>query len=330
MRTDDSHFFDITKLQTLLNCIYSTVSTQLYSVNEASLPRRDENSTITPTMSRYSPPGRGGPERWDRDRFDSHARDAGGGGPQVIERDRYEEHDYYAPQRQRERSSDSRYPRDPPRFQEYERDVYEEKDRYAAPMPFRSRAAPGRYYDDEGDNLEGALIPVRPRSRERERDVEIDIRRTTDRYGPPARREPARPQFIRRQSSLDTFDRKPMPRYGDRMREETIIIPAGPRRRSPPRYQSPPRFEREVYEEDIHVAEPEYYGDEEFRGYREREVERVRKNRRRSRETVVEEEEETVEKPFPRRGKTKMPFRLVNRRAVIELGYPFEEEVFRP
>lgn len=278
-------------------------------------------------MSRYSPPGRSGPERWDRDRFDSHARDGGrGGGPALVERDRYEEHDYYAPQRQRERSAERYQQREPPRFQEYERDVYEEKDRFA--LPSRSRQAPpARYWEDEGNDYAGAMVPVRPRERERERDrdIEIDIRRTTDRYGPPARREPARPQFVRRQSSLDTFDRKPMPRYGDHVREETIIIPAGPRRRSPPRYHSPPRFERD-YEEDIRIAEPEFYGDDEFRGYREREVERVRK--RRSRETVVEEErEEIIEKEFPRRGKTRMPMRLVNRRAVLQLGYPYEEEV---
>ena len=37
---------------------------------------------------------------------------------------------------------------------------------------------------------------------------------------------------------------------------------------------------------------------------------------------AVEEEE-----PFPRKGKTTMPGKLVNKRAIIELGYPFEEEV---
>lgn len=33
------------------------------------------------------------------------------------------------------------------------------------------------------------------------------------------------------------------------------------------------------------------------------------------------------ESPFPKSGKTRMPARLVSRRAIIDLGYPFEEEV---
>lgn len=71
--------------------------------------------------------------------------------------------------------------------------------------------------------------------------------------------------------------------------------------------------------------DPEYYGDEEFRGYREREISRVRRN---GREYEVEEEkEEVVESEFPKRGKTKMPMRLVNKQAIIQLGYSFEEEV---
>jgi hypothetical protein len=33
---------------------------------------------------------------------------------------------------------------------------------------------------------------------------------------------------------------------------------------------------------------------------------------------------------FPKRGKTRMPARLVSKRAIIDLGYPFEEEVRTP
>jgi hypothetical protein len=84
------------------------------------------------------------------------------------------------------------------------------------------------------------------------------------------------------------------------------------------------------YEEEIRIAEPEYYGDEGFRGYREREVETFRrKNGGAEFEHRHKEEAEAVvaeQRPFPRRGKTKMPRRLVNKRAIIELGYPFEEE----
>lgn len=37
--------------------------------------------------------------------------------------------------------------------------------------------------------------------------------------------------------------------------------------------------------------------------------------------------DEEVEKQVLRRGRTKMPKRLVDKRALFELGYPFEEEV---
>lgn len=268
-------------------------------------------------MSRYGGPA---PERWDRSRFDAHTR----GGPQLVERDRYEERDYYEPQPQRQRDRSADYYRDQPRYRDDDR--YFEQDRFSQPMPFRSSRPAPRFFEEERDPYEGAMVPAR-RERPREREIEIDIHER-DRYPAPA----ARPKFMRRQSSLDTFDRKPMPRYGDQVREETIMIPTGPRRRSPPRYHSPPRFpEREQYE-DIRIAEPEYYGDEEFRGYREREIERVRTNRRRSQETLVEEDRTVIEettKEYPRRGKTRMPMRLVNKRAVIELGYPFEEEVLQ-
>ena len=251
----------------------------------------------------HSPP-RG--ERWDRDRFDSYAR-----GPSVVERDRYEEVDYYSPPRHREQE------RGPPRRVQ-EAYYYDEKDRYE--VPYRPRREPAKYYDDEGSTYEGAMVPVR--RRDDERDIEIDIRRREyDRYSP--RSPPPRPTFVRRQSSLDTFDRRPMPRYGDRVHEETIQIPAGPRRRSPPRYRSPPRFVERDYE-DIRIQEPEFYGDEEFRGYREREISRVRRNRDYE---VEEEREEIITSEFPKRGKTKMPMRLVNKQAIIQLGYPFEEEV---
>ena len=253
----------------------------------------------------YSPPPSRG-ERWDRERFDNHHR-----GPPVVERDRYEEVDYYSPP-PRQRESE----RGPPRRVE-ERYYYDEKDRYE--IPRRPRREPARYYDDEGSNYEGAMVPVR--HRDEERDIEIDIRRREyDRHSPPRK-----PAFVRRQSSLDTFDRKPLPKYGDRMREEVIPIPTGSRRRSPPRYRSPPQFVERDYEE-IRVAEPEYYGDEEFRGYREREISRVRTHRDRDYE-IEEEREEIIETEFPKRGKTKMPMRLVDKQAIIQLGYPFEEEV---
>lgn len=266
-------------------------------------------------MSRYS--GGGGGERWDRERFE-RARN-----PPVVERERFfEERDRYTGggSRVRESSVDEIYVggggrrRAPTRYKEEDRYFMEEK--FARPT--RPRGGPGRYYDEEGEDVDGS--PGRGQM------VPFETRRQsiTEKFGPPARRGgPPRPQFIRRQSSLDTFDRKPIPRYGDRLREppEVIAIPSRPRRRSPPRF-----VERDY--EEIRVAEPEYYGDEDFRGYKEREIitERRRRDPSEVRE-IIEEREEIIESPAPKRGKTRMPMRLVNKRAVIELGYPFEEEV---
>ena len=275
-------------------------------------------------MSRYQPS-----ERWDRERFDSH-RGPGGS----YERDRFEEErDYYqSPPR---RSQGTAFAPRPP-VEERDR-IYEEHDRYE--VPARSSRPPPRFYEeDERDAYATAMVPARrerERDQGRERDYEIDIR-TRERYE-PERERPGRfqrPQFVRRQSSLDTYDRKPMPRYGDRINEEVIPVPAPPRRSSPPHWRSPPRFsgrererERDYYEE-IRVAEPEYYGDEDFHGYREREISRIRRNRSPSHgRTVIEEKTEIIESEFPKRGKTKMPARLVEKTAIIQLGYPFEEEV---
>ena len=257
-------------------------------------------------MSRYDDHGRGGhgePERWNPERFNRER-----GGRQVIERDRFEERERFAPlppRPGRERAYDDfDYP--PPRggrselFEERDRFFHEE--RYGPP----ARRAPrqDRYYEEEEkiDSFESSP------DRSAERIIKIDRRRA-----------PPRPGIIRRQSSLDTFDRKPLPRFP---REPEVVQMKGPSRRR----ISPPRYERDF--EDIRVAEPDYYGDEEFRGFKEREVYIDRRRRggeeKEEKEEIIEYKEEA---PFPRRGKTKMPAHLVNRRAIIELGYPFEEEV---
>ena len=294
-------------------------------------------------MSRFggygdAPGPRGGGERWDPERFAREReiieRYKSGGGS-VAERDRFEETDrverHLSPPtrggRRRESSADEFYSRRerapaPPRFEERDRFVVEEK--YGPPAR-RSRGSLGRFFEEEIENEEinpvrGQMVPFEKRRQS------IVVERNS---GALERRGPPRPTFIRRQSSLDTFDRKPMPRYGDRWREppEVIAIPAGGhRRRSPPRY-----VERDF--EEIRIAEPDYYGDEEFRGYREREVSTVR-TRKRDEEVEIKEREEfeveeEPEKDAPRRGKTRMPMRLINKRVIIELGYPFEEEVGR-
>ena len=146
----------------------------------------------------------------------------------------------------------------------------------------------------------------------------------------PARpRPPVRPgQLIRRQSSLDTFDRKPARRYDD----------YDDRRGPPPGRGSRPGFNETVFDE-VKIQDPEYYGDDGFREYREREWVRRRRrsnssSRSRSRdrraefvEEIKEEKIESGEKPYPRRGKTRMPRRLVHTKVLYDLGYPFYEEV---
>lgn len=190
----------------------------------------------------------------------------------------------------------------------------------------------------------GAPVPERERSRRAE-DERFELRlHEESRYGPPAR-APGRhyeddhlfhssgpliahdrrrrddspsfapPRLIRRQSSLDTFDRIPRRKMeGFEARDRPPRAPHVPRasRLSPGRYR-----EREIYE-DIRIAEPDKYGDEEFREFRDR---------RRSSGGARPRERTHEEKPYPRRGKTRIPRRYVHIHAILDLGYPFKEEV---
>lgn len=238
--------------------------------------------------------------RWDSERF-VREREERVRGPAVLERERpyegygrrMEERFERKPERVEERFfAEERYG---PPARRPERRYYEEDDFYERTGP---RSPPG-----------GAMVPFR-------RPAEA----------------PPRPGIIRRQSSLDTFDRRPSRRYEeiDEYRREEFRAPPPP---PPPvipvplpskRPMPPPFVEREY--EDVRVSEPEYYGDEEYRAYREREW-TTRRRRRSDSSEESEEEEATREKPFPRKGKTRMPRRLVHTRAIIELGYPYEEEV---
>ena len=103
----------------------------------------------------------------------------------------------------------------------------------------------------------------------------------------------------RRQISPDTFDWKPLDRDPDG---------------------------------ETRPAEPgDYSGDEEFRDYKERVGSRIIRLRPDTDpETGLNEQESCEvkeEKSYPREGKTRIPGRIVNKRAITELGYPFEEEV---
>ena len=244
------------------------------------------------------------PDRWDSSRF---ARESAGRRAPVIEqRPPYESNrgrDAYHDDRQyyeEDYRSGPRGSRDTRRF-------YEEDD----------------YYDPRAG--QGAMVPFRP-----------------ERPSRPA--APPRPRMVRRQSSVDRVDFDRGRYYYDDYR-----APPPPQ----PRESRGSRYDIRIYD-DVKVQDPEYYGDDGFREYREREWTRSRTrnddpspDRRppprgsvasRSEfidaappevyeETKIIEEKTTVEKPYPRRGKTRMPKRLVHTKVLFDLGYPFYEEV---
>jgi hypothetical protein len=284
--------------------------------------------------------GRGG-ERWDSERFAverDRARFTGGRGG-FEERDtRFESKVSFGGGGQtRERSVDDVYERRGPRG--FEEDRYER-----------------RTYEDE------RYEPDRRTGRERGQNITLEKERERERFyspSPPRRGPSGRPVFLRRQSSLDTFDRKPLTRYAPPSREEY-----GPPARYVPEVRPPPltpiplprsrglppprRYAERDYYDEIEIAEPDYYGDDYYRGaperIREREVIR-RRRRSKSRDSrrshsvrgsvrsssigssSSSSTEVSVRSEFPKKGKTRMPARLVSKRAIIDLGYPFEEEV---
>ena len=256
-------------------------------------------------MSRYRPDPRYSgdnlpyrdppPQRWDADRF-VREREIRAPAPPVMERPPYAD-----------------YP--PRRAPVYEDQRYYEEDRYGP------RGVTERKYFEETDYYDprtqrGQLVPYAPER-------------------PPRPEAPPRPGIIRRQSSLDTFDRL--------RRREDYEDAYSPRRPNPPRELIPvrppsprryPRYDERFYE-DIRVQDPDYYGDDGFREYREREwVSRRKKDspspeRRTVKEEIIEETRHEIkeEKPYPRRGKTRMPKRLVHTKVLYDLGYPYYEEV---
>jgi hypothetical protein len=266
-------------------------------------------------------------DRWDRDRV-VYERDRDRYGDE--RRERFEERDsgYSRTTRTRDHS-DERYDR---RQRTYEDEVVRDR-RYVDDEP---RYAPRR--EPAGDYDRRVVI-----EKEKEREVVRD-----------------RPTLLRRQSSLDTFDRRPLPRFYEReeygppaRREDYRPQPYAPVPLPRTNALPPPRrhVERDYYDE-IKVADPDYYGDEEFRSYpervREREVIRTRRRRERSRESRASKsyshrsssrsssvssrssnasETTTARSEYPKKGKTRIPSRLVSKRALIDLGYPFIEEV---
>lgn len=303
----------------------------------------------TGNLDRFEEPPRGGGERWDREKFERMRRGGGGsGGGSVASgsargRDeydhyRFQEHDRF-PGGHRDIDFHEDRARRGPAVMERER--FHEDERFDRPR----RRAPSELFHEPtpSEVANQALAPYRRRS-VIDKDINIDID-INERRGPlPRPPRPARPQYIRRQSSLDTFDRKPMPRYGDVERYERyedheyrppanvpIPLPIRERRRSPPR-----RFHEEDDFEEIRYDDRSARG-REREDYREVEVHREKSRVRRSKSVAAKstrsssissfEEIQPSRATWGKKGKTRLPKRLVKKQAVIDLGYPFEEEV---
>lgn len=302
--------------------------------------------------ARSSGPEPRGPDRsdrWDRDRFvyeqDREIRDRGG------------------------------------RFEEDRRSRFEEDESYyrRAPAPAREASErPRRRFDDDvlvrersevNYHNEPEFIRRRPSPPDSEIDRRIFYKRESQRVRSPSPPRPQRPgQMVRRQSSLDTFDRKPTryhereyspPRRGGDFRAPPYQPIPLPRSKALP----PPRVyaERDFYEE-IEVSDQHRHADDDFHDHPEKIREKVlekevvhtrrrrsvsrssrarhhsRSRRSRSRSsssssssggtslTATTRTTKTTAE-YPKKGKTRIPSRLVSKRALIDLGYPFVEEV---
>lgn len=296
----------------------------------------------TGNLDRFDEPprgGGGGGERWDRDRFERMRRGGGGGGGggsgssvgggrgrDDYEHFRFQEHDRFPGGH---RDVDIHEDRQRQGARVLERERFHEDERFERP----SRRPTDLFNEPTPSEVANqALAPYRRRSViDKDINIHIDERRQQQ----PAR--PQRPGYIRRQSSLDTFDRRPLPRYTELERHEyrppanvPIPLPIRERRRSPPR-----RFQEEDDFEEIRFDErgPRGRGEE---AYREVEVHREKSRVRRSKSIAKStrsssissfEEIQPSRATWGKKGKTRLPKRLVKKQAVIELGYPYEEEV---
>ncbi|KAI0425640.1 hypothetical protein F5Y09DRAFT_321311 [Xylaria sp. FL1042] len=287
-------------------------------------------------------------ERWDQDRL-------------AYERDRFEERDRY-------------YTRAPPRERERERERVRETsvdERFVerrAPRPWEEQhVREARYYEEDEASRPPPLRrrrPSPPPELERGVALERERERGRDYRGPsPAQRPPG---LLRRQSSLDTFDRRPAQRLYDR---DEYGPPARRRDYRPDPYEPiplprsralpPPRIYAENDYEEIKVADPQRYGDDDFHAYPEhvleREIVRTRKQRDRSASRTSRASRArrrhsrshrgssrssstsssssrsggtslTAKSEYPKKGKTRIPLRLVSVRAIAELQYPYAIE----
>ncbi|KAI7291302.1 hypothetical protein KC315_g19697, partial [Hortaea werneckii] len=190
-----------------------------------------------------------------------------------------------------------------------------------------------------------ALVPARRKSISRpERDIDIDVD-IDRRSGPP------RPGMIRRQSSWDAFDRRPS-RYDEEERDYRIPpytpVPLPIRRHEHDYERVPYRdYEPEDYREveiqrerSVHRrGKPKSEASRsEARSHRSSKPPKSVTTRRTSPSSASSESFEEIEKedsihdsiassvPKFKKGKTRMPKRLVMREAIQDLGYPYDEE----
>ncbi|KAK4099471.1 hypothetical protein N658DRAFT_508710 [Parathielavia hyrcaniae] len=341
--------------------------------------------------NRFSAPDVPRPERWDRDRYEyererDHDRDrysdVRGRFDDDDDDDNDDGHVYVRrgprptsrPRDRDDRSSttmgpsdrDREWDREPPRrfrggggradeesdvvvrerSRERRRVVYDDEPPHGPPRrePPRRIVSPPRW-----------RRPVSPPRHPPRGEVEVDKSRVVferERYRSPSPAPRRPPVLLRRQSSLDTFDRKPARRYWEQ-REEEYGPPArrDDHHRLPPyvdiplprtKALPPPRgYAEREYADEIQVSDPHRYGDEDFHAYpervRERETVRTRRRdsrvRRRSRSSSSSSSSSssggtalTMRSEYPKKGKTRIPARLVSKRALIDLGYPYVEE----
>lgn len=278
------------------------------------------------------------PERWDRARFERFGGGGGGGGGRQFEEDyRYTERD--GPGRQQVMVSDRIESRGP-------RGTYEERDRFVE----EERYAPGG----------------RRRRTDRELFGDVDPREFANMalapYEPPPQ---PRPEMLRRRSSFgDSFERsRPAIPRGYEVEERRVFRPVGYEETYRREVDFDESRGREYYQpqeyREVEVRREKSTVRPRSRGGRSSKAKSVttrqsssssssiseeasiRESRRGGRtsvhesfhehesrhgghESVSESISETVRK-F-KKGKTRMPKRLVRREAIMDLGYPFDEE----
>ena len=244
---------------------------------------------------------RGGGESWDRERLERVGRqigNRGGFGERPIRSSRFEEPDPY----------------------------YEEEPRLS-----RSRRPDFLDEPSQAEIAGRALAPYR-RTSIHERDAEIPVRR------------PPRPKYVRRQSSLDTFDRRPLPRYGDQVYEEEYrphqYVPRQiPIRSREPNLYNPPRQFREHEYESVHYhhhdhSDSDTHSKISVHQNRNKASRSVKSKTVRSSSSSSSSSSSGVtattlksRKKIGKRGKTRIPKRLVKKEVIINFGYPYDEEV---